>query len=120
MSKKVTAHKKGMLAESFAVLYLQTKGYQIVRRRYKTPGGEIDIIAKKKDTLAMVEVKSRKVLRDALESVPPRTQKRIEAAAIHFLHAYPQYADLAVRFDVLAFGSGAWPTHLDNAWHARS
>ena len=120
MAKKLTAHKKGVIAESLAVLYLQAKGYQILERRYKAPGGEIDIIARRKETLAMVEVKARQDVGDALESVSVRTQKRIETAAGHFLNAYPQYADLAVRFDVLAFGRRAWPTHLDNAWHARS
>lgn len=48
----------GFLAENIAARYLQSKGYEIIGKNYKKPWGEIDIIAKKDDTVFFVEVKA--------------------------------------------------------------
>ena len=51
----------GALGEQFAACLLAAKGYEILARNFKTPFGEIDIIAKKGNTAAMVEVRTRKL-----------------------------------------------------------
>lgn len=51
--------QKGIMGESKAVEYLKKKGYTIVERNYRTKVGEIDIIARKGNTLVFIEVKTR-------------------------------------------------------------
>ncbi len=120
MNKRQKSYKQGLRAERKAALYLRAKGYRIIGERYKTPVGEIDLIAVKKDALVIIEVKARKDIGEALHAIPQRAQSRIEKAALHFLSSYPHYASYALRFDVIAFGAGLWPTHVQNAWHSQS
>lgn len=117
--KRHQANKKGQWAEAFAAAYLQCKGYRILRRRYKTRYGEIDLIAQKGRVVAMVEVKARRTIGGALESVTPRNQKRIEAAAHSFLATLPADVGRDIRFDVIAVGWPWFVRHLDNAWRPR-
>ena len=51
----------GLLGEHFAAIFLAWNGYTVVDRRWKNRFGEIDIIAKKKNTVFIVEVKTRKL-----------------------------------------------------------
>ena len=77
MSKKrVKAYRHGLLAETVAALLLRLKGHRIVARRYKTPVGEIDLVALKGKRLAFVEVKRRKSLDEAGWSLPTRARRR--------------------------------------------
>lgn len=118
--EEVTNHSRGLQAEGLASDYLEGKGYKILQTRYKTKFGEIDIIAMKASVVCFVEVKSRNNKGDALESVTPRIQKRIEHSALFFLSEYPHYQDYDLRFDVIAVTPPFHITHLDNAWEARS
>ncbi len=52
----ITIGNKG---EDLACKYLQKQGYKILERNYRIRGGEIDVVAKDKDTLVFVEVKTR-------------------------------------------------------------
>ncbi len=100
--------------------YLQNHGYEILKTRYKTKFGEIDIIAEADNVLCFIEVKARKNKVDAFESVTPRIQKRIEQSALFFISEFPEYADYGMRFDVVAVIPPFGITHLDNAWEASS
>ena len=60
--KRVRAYRHGLFAETVAALLLRLKGHRIVARRYKTPVGEIDLVALKGKRLAFIEVKRRKSL----------------------------------------------------------
>ena len=71
------------------MLLLRLKGYRIVARRYKTPVGEIDLVALKGKRLAFVEVKRRKSLEDAAWTLPTRQRRRIVRAAQYWLAAHP-------------------------------
>jgi len=79
----------GLSAESGATACLLIKGYRILARRYKTPVGEIDIIARRRGTLVFVEVKARKSLDDAAAALTARQQARIIDAAQYWLAAHP-------------------------------
>ena len=82
MSKKrVKAYRHGLFAETVAALLLRLEGHRIVARRYKTPVGEIDLVALKGKRLAFVEVKRRKSLDEAGWSLPTRARRRIVRAA---------------------------------------
>lgn len=115
-----THYARGVRAENQAAQYLEKQGYRILETRYKTKFGEIDLIVFKDDVLCFVEVKTRNTLSEALESVTPRSQKRIEQSALYFLSEYPEYGDKGMRFDVVAITSPFQITHLDNAWEART
>jgi putative endonuclease len=55
---RVAAFRTGLSAEGRAAAYLMLKGYRILARRFRTPYGEIDIVARRRNLLAFVEVKA--------------------------------------------------------------
>ena len=95
---------------------LRLKGYRILARGLKSPVGEIDIVACRGRTLAIVEVKRRDDHRAAIDALGPRQQARIARAAAWLLARRPELADHAVRFDVLLITPRRWPRHLADAW----
>ena len=72
-------------AEIRAAAWLIAHGYRILARRWKSPLGEIDIIAAGRYTLIFVEVKARATLDDAAFAVTDRQKQRIAAAAKNWL-----------------------------------
>ncbi|MGH1378799.1 MAG: YraN family protein [Alphaproteobacteria bacterium] len=124
MTQSDTNYARGIRAEGAAKSYLEEDGYEILHERYKSKFGEIDIIAIKDRVLCFVEVKMRKTVHEALESVTAKSQKRIENTALLFLSNNPDYTNYNMRFDVVAISYSNDDklsiTHLDNAWEARS
>lgn len=116
MSDKRRRQAKGHRAEWLAALALRLKGYRILAMRHRTPLGEIDIIARRADTLAVVEVKARDSLARAVEAVTPTAQGRIAAAADLWLQRQPDHARLSLRFDIVAVLPRRWPKHLPGAF----
>jgi putative endonuclease len=107
----------GLSAES-AAAYLIAKGYRILARRFKTPVGEIDIVARRRAVLVFVEVKAREKLADAAESIGRRQQQRIIAAAEFWLAGHPDDATSDMRFDVVLVAPRRLPVHLAAAFDA--
>src|ERR1700747_2021535 len=97
--ERVAAFQTGLSAESRAAAYLMAKSYGILARRFRTPHGEIDLVAKRSNLVAFVEVKARATLDDAAFAVTPHQQTRIIHAAEAWLVAHPQYAEFELRFD---------------------
>jgi putative endonuclease len=112
----VAAHFTGLSAESRAAAYLVARGYRIVARRFKSPVGEVDIVARRRDTLVFVEVKARSTLDDAAFSLLPRQQQRIAAAAGAWLATHPEDAQSAIRFDAVLVAPGRLPRHIPAAF----
>ena len=114
------AWRLGRWAEWLAALRLRLAGYSILERRLAGRRGsgaaEIDIIAKKGDVLAFVEVKARPSLDLAAGAVSNRQRRRLVRAAAGFLAAHPHMADLSPRFDVLLVAPWTWPYHMKDAW----
>ena len=110
------AEHKGRRAETRAALMLRLKGYRILAHRYRSPVGEIDLVAKRGHTLLAVEVKSRKSAAEAAFAIDARQQKRIAHAAEHFLAANPRYADHKIRFDAILDVPKRLPRHIMDAW----
>lgn len=110
------AFHRGRRGESLALLLLRLKGYRILARDLRTPAGEIDIVARRGRTLAMIEVKWRDSWAEAAVAVTPRQQSRIAAAARLFLARHARHADCAVRFDIMLVVPRRWPRHIVNAW----
>jgi putative endonuclease len=115
---RVAAFQTGLSAESRAAAFLMAKGYRILARRFRTPHGEIDIVARKRHLLAFVEVKARASLDEAAYAVTPRQQARIIAAAQGWLVAHPEHADFDMRFDAMLIAPRRLPRHLLAAFDA--
>jgi putative endonuclease len=113
-----TAHQTGLVAETLCRWVLRLKGYRILAARYKSPLGEIDIIALRGKTVAMVEVKARPTFDQALEAISPRQRQRLQRATMEWLARHPQLAQHDVRFDAMLAAPWRWPRHITNAWQA--
>jgi putative endonuclease len=116
--ERVAAFRLGLSAESRAAMLLIAKGYRIVARRWKTPFGEIDIVARRRRVLVFVEVKARERADDAAEAVTERAKRRIIAAAELWLAHHPDDAQRDIRFDVMLVTPGRIPQHIANAFDA--
>jgi len=113
---RVAAFRLGLSAESRAAMLLIAKGYRILARRWKTPFGEIDIVARRRRALVFVEVKARARAEDAVEAVTERSKGRIVAAAELWLGRNPADAQQEIRFDVILVTPGKIPQHIANAF----
>lgn len=116
--ERVAAFQTGISAESRAAAWLIAKGYRIHARRFRTPHGEIDIVARRGNLIAFVEVKARARLDDAAYAVTPKQRQRIVAAAEVWLMTHPEHANFELRFDVVLVAPKRWPTHLTAAFDA--
>jgi putative endonuclease len=116
--ERVAAFRTGLSAESRAAAYLMAKGYRILAKRYRTPHGEIDIVARRRNLIAFVEVKARASLDEAAFAVTPRQQARIIDAAQAWLVAHPQHAEFELRFDAVLIAPRHLPRHLLAAFDA--
>jgi putative endonuclease len=114
--ERVAAHLVGLSAESRAASYLVAKGYRIVAHRFRSPVGEVDIVARRRGLLIFVEVKARNTLDDAAESLLPRQQRRIADAAGAWLAAHPEDAESDIRFDAILVAPGRMPRHITAAF----
>ena len=112
------AFRVGLSAESRAAALLIAKGFRILVRRWKSPVGEIDIVARRRHLLVFVEVKARAQLDDAAWSVTPRQRMRIIAAAEAWLAAHPDASVHDIRFDAMLVAPGRIPRHIPAAFDA--
>jgi putative endonuclease len=116
--ERLAAFRTGLSAETCAAAYLMAKGYRILAKRFRTPHGEIDLIVKRRNLIAFVEVKARATLDDAAFAVTPRQQSRIIDAAQGWLIAHPEHAELELRFDAVLIAPRRLPRHLLAAFDA--
>ena len=103
---------RGNEAEAHACRHLQQLGLQLIEQNYHTRRGEIDLIMLEGDCLVFIEVRYRgnSAYGSATESVTPRKQARIIAAASHYLQQQPH--NRPCRFDVIAI-SGSPAYHIE-------
>lgn len=111
---KKRAYRKGKRGEWISALYLRLKGYEILERRFKTPVGEIDLLARKGKTLIAIEVKTRDTFEQAALSITAFQKKRIEKALLFYMTGKNYFLDL--RFDVVLICPWRWPYHMQGAW----
>jgi len=110
------AEELGNLGETLGVWFLMLKGYTIISRQYRTPVGEVDIIARKGSALVFIEVKARVDADTAAHAISPRQQSRIVRAADAFLQNSANLGHLDIRFDALLIIPYRWPVHIVDAW----
>jgi putative endonuclease len=110
------AWQRGRWAERVCRWRLLLSGYRIVGIDLRTPVGEVDILARRGQTLVIVEVKARTDLGAAAESIGPRQRRRIRRAADWLRAGRPEWQALDLRFDVMLVAPWRWPTHVHDAW----
>ena len=113
--RRQQAERGGRRAETLAAWMLRLKGFSILAQRVRTPGGEIDLVARRGKLLIIVEVKARRDLGAAIEAVTPWARKRIATAASLFLSRRPALAECMVRYDIIAV-IGWRLHHLRDVW----
>ena len=116
--ERVAAFRTGLSAEARATAWLMAKGYRILAKRFRSPYGEIDIVARRRNLLAFIEVKARASLDDAAYAVTPRKRARIIDAAQAWLMAHPEHAEFELRFDAMLIAPRHLPRHLLAAFDA--
>lgn len=114
--ERQAAFRVGISAESRAAAFLIAKGFRILARRWRSPLGEIDIIARRRRLLVFAEVKARPTIDEAAESVNVRQRRRIAAAAEIWLTANPDYSIRDIRFDAILVAPGKFPQHIPAAF----
>ena len=99
-TQKITTGKEG---EKIAAAYLKKNGYEIIEINFRCPIGEIDIVAKEKNDLVFVEVKTRKSIELGYpeQAVGMRKQKKMSQLALWYMQKR-KIADTNARFDVVA------------------
>ena len=115
-AERVAAERLGRQAEWFAALALQLKGYRILARRVRTSSGEIDLIARRGQLYAFIEVKARPSVAQALDAVSERSWQRISNAAEIWAARHMPAGDYGWRYDLVAICPWQWPKHLRDAW----
>ena len=117
MAKHNELGKKG---EQLAVDFLLNKDYKIIERNYRFEKAEVDIIAQKKDILAIVEVKTRSTTEfgNPQDFVKPKQINNLVKAVSEYVTSND--LDVEVRFDVIAIvkeKDGFKIEHLEDAFY---
>ena len=113
--KRHAAEKRGRTAETIACWYLRLRGWRILARRARVRGGEVDVVARRGQTVAFVEVKARATDDAAGLALDQYRLRRVAAAAEILAQRYARPGD-NIRIDALFIVPGRWPRHLPNIW----
>lgn len=113
--KRRQAEQRGRRAEAIAAWYLRLKGWRILDQRVRTPVGEVDIVARRFNTTAFVEVKARGTAAELDYAIDDYRLRRVAAAA-EVIAARPAFPKGDIRIDVILIAPGRIPKHLPNVW----
>ena len=120
--QKRTNYAIGVEAEERAKSILAEKGFSIVASRFQVgygiDAGEVDIIAENRmdKILAFIEVKKRKTIPLAAESISDTQMGRIYSSAEVFISKHPEFSDFNFRFDAVLFDDEFNYEYIENAW----
>ncbi len=116
--EKVKAYRRGLFSETLTALLFRLKGYRIIAQRYRSPVGEIDLVASRGRRLAFVEVKRRTTKDAAAYALSAKQRERIVRAAQYWLASHPDFTGHTIGFDVVLAAPWSWPRHIENAFPA--
>jgi len=114
--RRQAAYALGRAAERRAALWLRLKCYRILASGLRGPLGEIDLVARRGQVLAFVEVKVRDEMAAAALAITPGQRGRFLRAVQPFCQRHPTLAKLQPRFDAVLVCPGRLPRHLPDAW----
>ncbi len=115
MRDRREAEAAGRRGERLAGWWLRLKGWRILDRRVRTPAGEVDLVARKGNLIAFVEVKTRATAAELDYAIDERRLARVAAAAEYLMPTYAGPGD-DIRVDVILLAPGTRPRHIENAW----
>jgi putative endonuclease len=117
------SHVHGRAGEELAAAFMAACGYHVLDRRWRRPGGELDLVVRRAGFLVFVEVKTRGPRASAVETawVGPRQRRTLRRAARRWLAEHPDVRYRGCRFDVVAVrwrgeGAGCALRHLPGAF----
>ena len=110
------ARSFGIRAEWAALALLTFTGYRVLARNFTAPGGEIDLIAQRGQTIAFIEVKARPEMDQALIAITEQKRRRIARAVQVWLRQNRWAAAYALRGDAVFIAPRRWPRHVPAAF----
>ena len=108
-------HRSGLNAETIVAALLIAGGHRILARRFKTPVGEIDLIAVKAKRIAFVEVKRRSTSEDCEAAITPMLRHRVRRAANLWLAHNPRFQQHDIGFDLVFVVPWRFPLMMHDA-----
>ncbi|MFL0414481.1 YraN family protein [uncultured Sphingomonas sp.] len=109
------ADAAGRRGERYAAWWLRLRGWRILDQRVRTPAGEVDLVAKRGNLVAFVEVKTRASVAELDFAIDHQRLARVAAAAEILMSRYALNGE-DVRVDVVLLAPGTRPRHIENAW----
>ena len=109
------AETRGRDGERRAAWWLWLKGWKLLDRRVRTPAGEVDLVVRRGNLVAFVEVKTRATQRELDFAIDAHRLSRVAAAAEYLMPRYAGPGD-DIRVDVVLIAPGTLPRHIENAW----
>lgn len=95
-------HRFGLYGEFVTAIFYKFHFYKIIKHRARNKAGEIDLIALRGNTLAFIEVKSRRTsISHQYQICSPKQFQRIQNSAMLFLQSHPKYQHYDIRFDIV-------------------
>jgi putative endonuclease len=114
--KRQAAEARGRKGEAYAAWWLRMKGWRILAERVRTPAGEIDLVAKRGNLVAFVEVKTRATEVELDYAIDQYRLRRVAAAAEILVPRFALNGE-DIRIDVILIAPRSLPRHLVNVWH---
>lgn len=114
-SDRKAAENRGREGEKRAAWWLWLRGWRILDRRVRTPAGEVDLVVRKGNLVAFVEVKTRATGAELDFAIDERRLARVAAAAEYLMPRYAGPGD-DIRVDVILIAPRTLPRHIENAW----
>ncbi len=115
MRDRRRAERTGRVGETAAAWWLRLKGWRILARRVRTPAGEVDLIARRGNLVAFVEVKRRQTGAELDFALDHRRLTRVAQAAEYLAPRFVQPGD-DMRIDAILIAPGRLLRHIENAW----
>ncbi|MFP4484262.1 MAG: YraN family protein [Spirochaetaceae bacterium] len=115
----MSTFEKGRRGESVAAGYLESIGFRILQKNFKSHAGEVDIVAVRGRLIVFAEVKSWQRFRapDLERAFSRQKRQRIVGTSRAFLAVHGEYRDYSVRYDVLLIPpDGQPPRHIEGAF----
>jgi putative endonuclease len=109
------ADAAGRRGERYAAWWLRLRGWKILDQRVRTPAGEVDLVAKRGNLIAFVEVKTRASSAELDFAIDHQRLARVAAAAEILMPRYALNGE-DIRVDVVLLAPGTRPRHIENAW----
>ncbi len=116
-AERLARYRKGRFSELVAATLLLFKGYRIVQWRMRNRAGEIDLIARRGQRVAFIEVKYRPTFAEAEAAITPAQQRRLIRAAELWIADQPGLRDCERAMDAIFICPWRWPRHEQNAFY---